>query len=240
MIAATAVFVGGTGFASAADLSYKDPPYYSAAPLAPVWAGMYIGGHLGGLSSSNGDVEAWINQCNKGWKKTDKIEFDEDDDDTTFIGGVHVGYNWQRNATVIGIEADVSFADEIDYLASLRGRLGFARGNLLIYATAGVALASFDESLGFSAGGKSFSFDSDDDAEVGFVVGGGVEYKLRPNWSVGLEGLYYAFEDDDSEQIVGDRKKKFKVTREDDNDFWVVRARLSYHLQSEEAIEPLK
>jgi outer membrane immunogenic protein len=254
MLAAAAVFVGGMSFASAADLSLKDTPY-SPTPLAPVWGGMYVGGHLGGLWRGDEDTSAKKKECAKwerygctsycaewAWRDTNRVSFEEDDDEVSLVGGVHVGYNWQRNSTVIGIEADVDFADQIDYLASLRARLGYASGNFLIYATAGVALAQFDEDpFKFKIGGKSFAMNSEDeDAKIGFVVGGGVEYKLRPNWSVGVEGLYYAFEDESSEHTVWKNGKKYKVTEEDDGDFFVVRARLSYHFQSEAEIEPLK
>jgi outer membrane immunogenic protein len=254
MIAAAAAFVGSVAVANAADLSYKDTPHYSPAP-APVWGGLYVGGHIGGLWTGDHERDARKKECKEWersgcswicsgfvWKETDKVKFEEEDDDVSLIGGVHVGYNWQRDAVVFGVEADVSFADNIDYLASLRGRLGYASGNFLIYATAGVALAQFaDDSVNFSIGNKSFALDSgSDDAEVGFVVGGGVEYKVRPNWSIGLEGLYYIFDDSSSEAVVRKHGKVYKVTEEDDNDFWVARARLSYHFQSEDAIEPLK
>jgi outer membrane immunogenic protein len=254
MIAAAAAFVGGVAVANAADLSYKDPPRYSPPP-APVWGGLYVGGHIGGLWTGEHEADAEKYGCKqrvqygcysycaeRGWKETKEVKFEEEDDDVTLIGGVHVGYNWQRGAAVYGIEADVSFADEIDYLASLRARLGYASGNFLIYATAGVALAQFDnDPLKVKIGNTSYSIDSgDDDAQIGFVVGGGVEYKLRPNWSVGLEGLYYVFDDESSEDTVKHNYRKYKVSQEDDNDFWVVRARMSYHLQYADEIEPLK
>ena len=52
--------LGGTSFASAADLSMKDTPY--EAPVAPIWGGLYIGGHVGGLWNDGGDttkLERW-------------------------------------------------------------------------------------------------------------------------------------------------------------------------------------
>jgi outer membrane immunogenic protein len=85
----------------------------------------------------------------------------------------------------------------------------------LFYATGGVALLGFeDEDSG------------DDDDLTGWVAGLGVEHKLRQNVSVGLEGLYYSFDEDDN---GGD---------DEDFDFWTVRARLTYHLG--EHREPLK
>lgn len=247
VITAAAVFIGGASIASAADLggSYKD------APIAPVWSGLYMGGHLGGLWTSDREVDAESKKCKwwkcSKWEDAKHVKFDERDDDVAFIGGVHIGHNWQQGSRVFGIEGDVSFADDFDYLATLRARLGYASGNYLLYATFGAAFAGLnDDALNFKTKNKSYSFDDDHDQRLGFVVGGGVEYKLRSNWSLGLEGLYYGFGDDNNEYKVTEgcnycsKKTKYKVSEEDDNDFWVLRARLSYHVQSEPELEPLK
>jgi outer membrane immunogenic protein len=249
VLAAAAVFIGGANIASAADLgegSFKDAPL---APLAPVWTGLYVGGHIGGLWSSDADLSAekkfckWYWGCSK-WEEAKHVKFEEEDDDAAFIGGVHIGYNWQRDSSVFGIEADVDFADEFEYLATLRARLGYAAGNYLLYATAGVAFAGMDNNSVDFKTYKSYSYDDEHDDRVGFVVGGGLEYKIRQNWSVGMEGLYYGFGDDNNEYKFSEYggckgcSKKYKVSEEDDNDFWVVRARLSYHLQSEAEMEP--
>ena len=250
MIAALAAFVGGGSLASAADLSYKDSPY---TPLAPVWSGLYVGGHLGGLWTGDSELSAekktcvWYWGCSN-WKDAKNVDFGKDDDDTVFAGGLHIGYNWQKDSGVFGIEADVDFADGLDYLATLRARLGIARGDLLMYVTGGAAFAGFDDdAVSFKTHSKTYSLKSDDDdRKVGLVVGGGVEYKLRSNWSVGVEGLYYAFADDTNTFNVTERgcygwcSKKYKVTEEQDNDLWTVRARLSYHFGDEEADAPLK
>lgn len=191
-LAAFAALLSMGAVASAADLgrgSYKDEPI-----LAPVatWAGFYIGGNAGA---------AFFDEDDNGGG--------DDSDDTIFIGGVHVGYNRQAGNIVYGIEADVNFADDIDYLASVRARLGFTYESALIYATAG------------------YAFGEDDVTEVdGFVGGVGFEKKLRENVSVGLEGLYYALEAD--ENVIGD----------DEVDFFTVRARLTFHMnRHEEALK---
>ncbi len=183
---ALAALLGMGAVASAADLgrgSYKDEPI-----LAPVqtWAGFYIGGNAGA---------AFFDNENGGG----------DDDDTVFIGGVHVGFNRQAGNIVYGLEGDVNFAEDIDYLASIRARLGFAYDSALIYATAG------------------YAFGEDDFTEVdGFVGGIGIEKKLRENVSLGLEGLYYALETDDNR------------LRNEDVDFFTLRARLTFHLNRHE------
>jgi outer membrane immunogenic protein len=175
--------------ANAADVygrggSIKDGPVDYMPAIT--WTGFYFGANLGA---------AFNDEDNGG----------DDDDDTAFIGGLHAGYNWQKHGNlVLGVEGDVDFADDIDYLASLRGRLGYAAGPTLFYATAGVAFLGFEDEL------------SDDDTLTGWVAGLGVEHKVRENVSLGLEGLYYAFDEDD--------------VASDDADFWALRARLTFHL----------
>ena len=55
------------------------------------------------------------------------------------LAGLHLGYNWQSGARVLGVEGDADWADNRDYLASVRLRLGHAFDQVLIYGTAGVA-----------------------------------------------------------------------------------------------------
>lgn len=236
----------GLSQAVAADLTDERTSY--EPPVAPIWGGLYVGGHIGGLWTSSDSV-GFFSKCKDngscycswcdwdGWKEIKNHKFTTGDDDNVgLLGGLHIGYNIQDGNIVYGVEADASFSDNIDYLASLRARLGYAVNELLIYATAGVAFAGFSDNQVYWDGyyndykvGKV----GNDDTRVGLVIGGGVEYKIAPNWSLGLEGLYYAFADRDDEY-----KKSFeywcadyKVTAENDNDMYVVRGRLSYHLQ---------
>lgn len=234
--------------------SLKDT--YEPVPVA-VWAGCYVGGHAGGAWDDERDIK----KVEKDYKHhghwheykpvhKDHVKHDEDDD-TSFVGGVHAGCNWQDGETVYGFEGDLSFADRIDYLASLRVRLGWAIDNVMPFLTVGAAFMSKDDKFDMSAysshtGWYDLSFE-DDDNEVGIVAGGGVDIKLDPNWSFGLEGLYYFFGDEDGEDEwvgscnYGCDKKKFLVHHEKDNDFFVVRARLTYHLgPREEPLPPLK
>ncbi|MGE0611744.1 MAG: outer membrane protein [Hyphomicrobiales bacterium] len=192
MLAAAAAVALPLGAAQAADLGGPKYTYKpAAAPVskpAPSWAGWYLGGHLGGV-------------------------VDGDDD---FIGGAHLGYNWQPGNVVYGIEGDISFADRIDYLASIRGRLGLALGpRALLYGTAGVAFIDADQTFVTPAGAVF----TDSQSEVGFAGGGGLEFKLADNISAGVEALYYAFDDDN----------QVNAFAQDDLDFTVVRARLTYH-----------
>lgn len=205
--------IGAAGAANAADLgrgggSYKDGPGEYMPPIT--WAGFYAGIHAGTtfddtfeLSSGNFSISG--------------------EADSAFIGGIHVGYNWQKSANwVFGIEAAVDLLDDedvTDYLGSIRGRLGYAMGNSLFYGTAGVAFLGYSDEV---------SGILDDDTAVGFVVGGGLEHKLSNNLSIGVESLYYSFSSDTVAPSV-----------ELDRDFWTVQARLSYHF-NRGYDEPLK
>ena len=173
--------------ANAADIDRDRGSYKDTGPVDYVpsitWTGFYVGGHLGAAFSDNEDVDII--------------------DDAAFLAGAHLGYNWQGPSNiVIGIEGDVSFLDDIDYLASVRGRLGYAFGPRLAYVTGGAAFLGFDENL------------AGDDSDTGWVAGLGLEHKLRENVSIGAEALYYGFEGEDTD---------------DDNNFWTARARLTYH-----------
>jgi outer membrane immunogenic protein len=144
------------------------------------------------------------------------------------MGGVHAGYNWQMDGWLMGIEGDFDFAENINYLASVRGRLGWALGSWLLYGTGGVAFIDTDNDFVVtSADDGPFSF-SNGTTDTGYVVGGGVEYKIAPQFSLGLEGLYYDFGSDSSHLVAGDEPF---VLRED-QDFATVRARLNYHFNS--------
>ena len=178
----------GLPAANAADIDRDRGSIKDTGPVDYVpsftWTGFYVGAHIGGAWSDNDDVEIL--------------------DDSAFLAGAHLGYNWQGTSNlVIGIEGDVSFIDEIDYLASIRGRLGYAFGPTLAYVTGGAAFIGFDENL------------AGDDSDTGWVAGLGLEHKLRENVSIGAEALYYGFENHDSGG--------------DDNNFWAARARLTYH-----------
>ena len=139
---------------------------------------------------------------------------------------MHGGYNFQSGGLVLGVEGDIAFADDIDYLASVRGRAGWATPNWLFYGTAGVAF--IDTNTNFvvvSADDGPFGFNIGN-TDTGFVGGGGIEYRLSPHFSLGVEGLYYNF-GNDKQNFVAGADEPFVL--KDDLDFAVARGRLTYH-----------
>jgi len=111
--------------------------------------------------------------------------------------GATLGYNYQVGSIVFGIEGDYDWASikgsdacagvtcetKSTYLATFRGRLGYAFDRWLPYITGGGAYGNINAIspvLGLAA--KS--------AQLGWTVGGGIEYGFLGNWSAKIEYLY--------------------------------------------------
>jgi outer membrane immunogenic protein len=180
LLATVAVAAFGTAPTFAADLAAR--PYTKAPALAaplPTWAGFYIGA-MGGYASESDNFASM-----KGG----------------FAGGT-IGYNWQQANVVFGLEADAAWADvstsattfgvtgesKIRDMGTVRGRIGYAFGPALLYATGGYAWA--DNRISFSIPGASVS---DSHVHNGYTVGAGLEYMFAPKWSVKAEYLYKSF-----------------------------------------------
>jgi outer membrane immunogenic protein len=207
--------------ANATDLLRGSPaPVVEPLPAAPVgatWSGFYIGGNLGAAFDPN---ELSIKDLSKDDDLTLRFS-----NDTELIGGVHAGYNLQMGTWVAGLEGDVDFADNINYLASVRGRLGLALGSFLLYGTGGVAFIETENDFAVvSADDGLFNF-SNGKTDTGYVAGGGLEYKLAPQLSLGVEGLYYGFGSESTNLAAGGEPFVLK----EEEDFAVVRGRLNYH-----------
>ena len=195
-------------------------PPLPTAPVGMTWSGFYIGGNLGAaLNPNDGSIHDISEEHDLSLSSSN---------DTKLVGGVHSGYNWQTGPWVLGIEGDFDFAENVNFLASARGRLGWGLGNWLFYGTGGIAFVDTDNNFVVaSADDGPFSF-SGGNNETGFVVGGGIEYKVAPQLSLGVEGLFYDFGSDDAHLVAGDEPFVLKQ----DQDFTVVRARLTYHFNS--------
>lgn len=76
---------------------------------------------------------------------------------------------------------------------TLRSRFGFVDGNWLYYATGGVAFTQVDWNDTIAIAGGARDSVSKSDTLVGFVVGGGVETFIAPQWLLRLEYLYEDF-----------------------------------------------
>jgi outer membrane immunogenic protein len=133
------------------------------------------------------------------------------------IGGAHVGYNLQINQWVVGLEGSVdgtsvnrtvfagafcplfcgNVTTKAEIQGSIRGRAGIAFDRVLIYATGGAAFAGiknfYNTNITIPALPGGPLFGSVSKTRTGWTVGGGIEYAVTNNWSVGAEYRYSDF-----------------------------------------------
>lgn len=205
------IALGGTAFA--ADLPSRKGPVY--APMAPIftWTGFYVGVNAGAAFSTN-DVSVSGTAANTianvaALRRPAGFSSDK----TGFIGGAQVGYNYQIGSFVLGAEADLMYTDlkkntsfvgtsgasstfrqELGYLGTVRARAGYAFDRFLVYGTAGLAYGEVKNSANFFSGTVPGQLDytgARSDTQVGYTVGGGLEYAFTNNLSAKAEYLYY-------------------------------------------------
>lgn len=264
--------------------AHLDRDDHGSAPIAN-WSGFYIGGNAGGLFSQNdkiddvrlasgadggsggvavAQVDSTAGGAGGGGGGGGGAALATFEEDSSFLGGLHVGTNWQRAQWVWGLEGDIDFVEHsYEYIASLRGRIGYAFKDTLIYGTAGVAVAKNDSfngavvigngegggggagagelavgGTGGEGGAAVVASRDNDDNQTGFVIGAGTDIKLSDTVSLGMESLYYFFDEGNNGSIQNPETGDTIGSLEDDNEFLVVRARLSVHQPS--LTEPLK
>ena len=183
------------GPALSADMPLKAPPIQSVFD----WTGFYIGAHTG---YSRGSSNAVL---------SDPASTATSNFFGGVIGGVQAGYNVRLpSGMLLGVEADITFpnyltsnsvvsslatarsalTEQWDYVATARGRVGYATGPWLAYATGGLVWAG-DRFLNSPAVGSDEKILN---TRLGWAAGGGVEYAFAPHWSARLEYLYSRFE----------------------------------------------
>ncbi len=256
-VTCASVIVLGIGSVNAADLyrsgGMKDGPYVAA----PVWTGFYAGINGGGAFGASENLRV---TNNSDYTEADIGQFYRDGG----FGGGQIGYNWSGfgwgNQVVIGVEADIqgsgigssfnrndvnysgypalfSASQSIDYFGTVRGRLGYAVGNTLIYATGGLAYANINTKVNLAIPYYSATnVLSSNQTETGWVAGGGIEYLFAPSWSLKVEYQYI----DLGNQTISNVDNNGYVTDRMpfDNAFHTVRAGINYHVNS--SYVPLK
>ena len=208
------------GEARAADLPATLPVKAPPAATDYDWTGFYVGGHIGLATGNSGWTLAPLGggapvagsfglyQSPNAFKESG-----------SWFEGVQGGYNLMlRNRLVLGIEADGSFPTFPDpatgmttggisnftsptfgggtfsenMLASgtVRGRIGYAPGHWLFYATGGLAWTYDQQTLVQNATGNTedrFLY------RFGWAAGVGVETAIAPHWTVRGEYLWTDF-----------------------------------------------
>lgn len=209
-----AVALGSTSAYAADAVVYQEP-----VPVLPEWnwSGAYIGLHGGyGWTSGDSAYNDSFFQDNCGPGGFDNWGCAVDLDPEGAFGGVQVGYNYQfSNNIVLGIEGDWSFASmkdgnegywddgdqythvdlEIDQMATIQARLGYAMDRWLPFMTLGWGWAHAER----TAFNDTFLNPpvSDKRWHDGWTIGAGAEFAIDNNWSVKGEYRYFDAGDED-------------------------------------------
>jgi outer membrane immunogenic protein len=85
----------------------------------------------------------------------------------------------------------MTFTGRVDWLATVRGRLGITMSPTLLYVTGGAAFGGVKSSWTDNDVGPGNTSLAVDKVKVGWVAGGGIEHAFARNWLVRVEGLYH-------------------------------------------------
>lgn len=173
-IVAASTLAAAPAFAGSDTPAPVEPAVTQAAPFnssTPNWTGFYGGVQLGYANVDGSGLG----------------------DDDGFIGGLIAGYDYDLGDWVIGAGIDYDFTDtevgnsgvNVEEVFRLKARGGYKIDRGLLYATAGYANADTN-SLG-----------SDD----GYFLGGGYEYLISDQFSVGGELLWHDFDNYNSSGV---------------------------------------
>lgn len=242
ILAVSCAFVGMLAAATSANAA-------DAAPAAYDWNGFYAGVNAGlALNSSNIDQDQFYYGDH-----ADQFEDQLTSNQSTFTGGVMLGYNWQMDSIILGVETDINYLgfsdkknDTRDFTApngddvtasstlsfnanwygTLRGRLGYAIDNVLLYGTGGLAYGHMEANSKLDIDGPlgNVSYEgSTSNTNFGWTIGAGLEYGVD-RWTLGAE---YLFVDLGSAEWDGDFTNQLDGTDAEgavDYQFSVVRA----------------
>jgi opacity protein-like surface antigen len=109
---ASVISLGLGGVATAADMAVKAPPRALPPPPAVYnWTGWYVGLNAGGGFGRTGASETGLPAINAVLGNVANGDYGLNHDLTGWLAGAQIGYNWQVNNWVIGVEADIDGAD---------------------------------------------------------------------------------------------------------------------------------
>jgi len=191
LLASVGVLALGIASASAADIARRAPPP-APAYVTPAynWSGFYVGINGGGAF---GRSELSNTLGSTSYNVTGGL-----------VGGT-LGYNYQINQLVFGIDGDIDWADisgntnsafctgitcstKNDWLGTVRGRIGYAFDRFMPYVTGGAAFGDVKTSI--------TGFPGQTDTKAGWTAGGGLEMAINGPWTAKVEYLYVDLGDD--------------------------------------------
>lgn len=172
-------------------------------------AGFYVG-ITGGYASGEADVDGRLRRDSSKPGSPLVSEEGKSDLEGGMIGGL-VGMDYSfGNGFVLGAVGDLSWMNasgnadvepkvinpsgsdynvdtSLNWLGTVRGRVGFEVGKALIYGTGGLAFGTVDADLHESGLG---SLGRDSSTRLGWTLGAGISYMATQNVMLGIEYLY--------------------------------------------------
>lgn len=224
--------------------SGKEMKQVAPAPLPECnWTGFYIGLNVGGQFGHSEDKDLDdFNYPDRPWGYSE----------SGVVAGGQVGYNYQWNWLVLGVEADGGYMNlegrgaepgfdsdafgesDSDFYTTFRGRIGVAVHSCLLYATGGGIGVNYEtrfiddiamsNDLGLVDAHKQ-------EFDWGYTVGGGIEHMFGCHWSIKAEYLYFALDKQEfsginTQPLVGNFGGTLRFTG--DTAGHIVRAGLNY------------
>ena len=186
----------------AADLPLRNvPPVFASTPPAFSWTGFYAGVNAGGVVDNATRVSlAGITAANRFSANSYAQGTYPSGHTSGFTGGGQIGANYQLgNNLVFGLEADAAYTDvdhtqddplpagagrvfrsRLDFLGTVRGRVGYAFDRVLVYGTGGFAYGQTHSSVALLNVANTVTRfgGAGSELQTGYAVGGGVEYAL--------------------------------------------------------------
>ena len=169
-------------------------PAPPAAPAPYSWTGLYIG-----LNAGYASAKVTNTVSGGGLDGSGSVNMPGG------IGGAQIGYNYQIGPMVLGFEADFDGTmatkssatiatvagmmlgtDQIPWIGTLRGRVGYAFDRFLVYATAGGAAGQLVSTVNVGAIGSANTTDT----HGAWTAGGGLEAAITNDLTARVEYLY--------------------------------------------------
>jgi len=150
------------------------------------WSGFYAG------------INSGLVWGNSGWNapgaSTEKFDL------SGFSLGGTIGYNYQIDRAIVGVEGDIAWSNfhgstnanclpgcetKTNWLSTIRGRVGYGVDRFLPFVTGGIAFADVNASSPGRLGSTKIA--------TGWAAGFGVEYALTDNWTAKAEYIFADF-----------------------------------------------
>jgi outer membrane immunogenic protein len=206
------VYAGPEQYSSGKEMKQVVP---LAPPPCPTWTGFYIGG-FGGYKYGNIDVDLHLSDQFESEFDGLRNEFEsavsKDFNTSGAEAGGLIGFNYVWHNWLFGAEAaggylwlrdsrSQEFSDEVvftasesvktHYLFTFGPRIGYTFCRWMPYVTGGLAVGDIELDQNVREVGEQFDFrqgGSESETNVGWFVGGGLEYALTNHWR--LRGQY--------------------------------------------------